>query len=337
MAIEPYRPEGRYITARDVAERLMPDLNMNEVLLWSPDLFAYTSYIMTMTSAYQLVVSPPSKGKWQPRRAELIGLLYENAEENFADWLATVKAEWGFEENFDFKGVSDSFKEAVEELGNKDKIFRDDLVKDIGYEWRNNLNKISKADFDLIDDNAIGFEEKRGLSQEESEKRKGERQKELLRIVLTNTPPLLLSCWAFFYKQVTRPDFHDNYTLRISDLLCTQDYIQSQQSYCKKLWKVSQALLTMHAIADIASVQFGITADTTERACVEVCGRIVIRKAEGTSQNARQRSLSTFNTERCRVLPKQHNPNIGITLRSNFKQSGISPVGRRCCLKKNQK
>lgn len=61
MATEPYRPEGRYITARDVAERLMPDLHMNEVLLWPPDLFAYTSYIMTMTSAYQLVVSPPSK------------------------------------------------------------------------------------------------------------------------------------------------------------------------------------------------------------------------------------------------------------------------------------
>ena len=30
---------------KDVAERLLPDLDMNELLLWSPDLFSYTSYL----------------------------------------------------------------------------------------------------------------------------------------------------------------------------------------------------------------------------------------------------------------------------------------------------
>jgi predicted amidohydrolase len=45
-------------------------------------------------------------------------------------------------------------------------------------------------------------------------------------------------------------------------------------------------------------------------------------------------SLSSFNTERCRVLPKRHNPDIGITLRSissnlAFHQSSVDIVWRK--------
>jgi hypothetical protein len=61
MAPPEDRPSGRYITAKDLAERLLGELHANEFLLWPPDLFAYTSYIMQKTAAYQLVVSPPSK------------------------------------------------------------------------------------------------------------------------------------------------------------------------------------------------------------------------------------------------------------------------------------
>jgi hypothetical protein len=63
------RPEGDSITAEDVAQRLMPTGNIHEVLLWPPDLFAFTSYILTLTSAYQLVVSPPSGKHWPPSLA----------------------------------------------------------------------------------------------------------------------------------------------------------------------------------------------------------------------------------------------------------------------------
>lgn len=334
MGTESDRPEGRYITARDIAERLMPDLNMNEVLLWSPDLFAYTSYIMTMTSAYQLVVSPPSKRKWQPRKDDILGLMCFEAEENFAGWLAEVKASWGVDENSDFERISDSFHESVEELRNKDEIVWDDLVNKIAKEWRENLNKLSEDDFKMIDDNMISFEEKRNLPQEERKKKKEDRQKRLSSLILTNTPPLLLSCWAFFHKEATRPDFHDNCTLRISDLLCTQDYIQSNKSYCESLWKISQALLTMHAIADIASVQFGITADTSKEPALEFAEKLLFGRHKENSKMHIGASLSTFNTERCRVLPKRHNPSIGITLRSissnlAFHQSSVDVVWRK--------
>lgn len=334
MATESYRPEGRYITARDVAERLMPDLSMNEVLLWSPDLFAYTSYIMTITSAYQLVVSPPSRRKWPPRTSSIRELMCDSAIENFTHWLDDAKAEWGSDDDFDFNGVLNAFNQEVEELKSRDKIVWDDLVEEIGCAWREKLNQITEHDFDLIDDTVLTLEEKRDLPRELHEVKKREREKELLKLVLNKTPPLLLSCWAFFYREITRPDFHENRTLRISDLLCTQDHIQGERAYCLKLWRVSQALLTLHAIADITSLQFGIKADTTAEPALGFAEKLLFGRFKEHPRMHLGGSLSTFNTERCRVLPKRHNPGIGITLRSissnlTFHQTAVDVVWRK--------
>lgn len=335
MATESYRPEGRYITARDVAERLMPDLSMNEVLLWSPDLFAYTSYIMTITSAYQLVVSPPSRRKWPPSTSNIRELMCDGAKENFMYWLDKAKADWGENNGIEFDVVFDSFNQAVGELKSRnDEIDWNILVGDIGVAWRKKLNQITERDFNLIDDTVTSLEEKRTLSREVHEEKKREREKELLKLVLENTPPLLLACWAFFYKEVTRPDFHDNCTLRISDLLCTQDHIQGEETYCEDLWRVSQALLTLHAIADITSLQFGIKADTTAEPALGFAERLLFGRRKEHPKMHIGGSLSTFNTERCRVLPKRHNPSIGITLRSissnlTFHQSAVDVVWRK--------
>ncbi len=103
----------RHINAKDLAERLLPDLNMNELLLWSPDLFAYTSYVMSQTGAYQIVVSPPMGKSWSPRNheiKELIGkdssqilrwlksFLVENNENNVKDIIDGNNAEkWIFD------------------------------------------------------------------------------------------------------------------------------------------------------------------------------------------------------------------------------------------------
>jgi len=81
-----YRPQGRRLTAKDLAERLLPDLHMNEFIGWAPDLFAFTSYMMSNTGAYQLVVSPPTKGRWEPTNKELKEWL--GVEWNGKEWLA---------------------------------------------------------------------------------------------------------------------------------------------------------------------------------------------------------------------------------------------------------
>lgn len=84
----------RSITAQDLADRLLGGLNVNEVLIWPPDLFAYSSYILMVTSAYQLVVSPPSNEKWPPPKDELVQWVWKGAEENLKEWLAAVKRAW---------------------------------------------------------------------------------------------------------------------------------------------------------------------------------------------------------------------------------------------------
>jgi hypothetical protein len=60
------------LTARQLAKSLIPHLAqiennngrddvLEEFLLWPPDLFAFTSLILSITGAYHLVVSPPRK------------------------------------------------------------------------------------------------------------------------------------------------------------------------------------------------------------------------------------------------------------------------------------
>lgn len=343
---KPDRREGRYITALDVADRLLPDLNINEVMLWSPDLFAYTSYILTMTSAYQLVVSPPSKQKWQPDKSEIVEWLCDGAEENFRYWYDSVRKNWGGEEEYDFtlhyKQI-EKWKNRSRRISRKTVSFKNSkreiseweyLVRLAGRQWRRRLNKTKMTDFDLIDDNKQTYDERRSMSDADWEQRKRVREKRLLEIMLKNTPPLLLACWAFFYRQVNDPKFDDGCSLKIADLLCNQEHIQSRTDYRQKLWRVSQALLTMHAISDVASEYFGLKAETGNSSALEFAEKLLFGRLKGHPEISIGGSLATFHAERCRVLPKRHNPSIGITLRSlssnlAFHQSSVDVVWRK--------
>lgn len=172
---EEYRNEGRYITATDAAESLSPHLNISQVLLWSPDLFAYTSDILAKTYAYQLVVSPPSKKKWQPDKAEIEEWLCRNAAENIRHWYESIKHEWRIVEDFDFhvhfkeieKWKEGDWKEIWKKFW-KERIRKDEksginlfhevsdweaLVRVAGMQWREKLKSTNQRDFDLIDDN----------------------------------------------------------------------------------------------------------------------------------------------------------------------------------------
>jgi predicted amidohydrolase len=324
------------MTAQDVAERLTPDLNMNEVLLWAPDLFAFTSYVMTLTSAYQLVVSPPTRETWPPKTEDIKEIMCDLpiAEQNYGEWLQSAKDAWGPGSGLNYETYFTRFHDALKALRDQKDIVWKDLVNEIGYEWRANLNRLSKEDFVLVDDTQSSLVERRKFDKEYIEKEQPNRQKELLGIVLRTVPPRLLSCWAFFYKAATDSKFDKEAPLRISDLLCNQDHIQRQGSYCKRLWRLSQALITMHAIADVASLQFGIAAQPEGNPAFEFAEKLLFGRLKEHPDMKVGGSLSTFHTERCRVLPKRHNPGVGITLRSissnlAFYRSSVDVVWRK--------
>ena len=54
-------------TMLDIFLSLMPESEVLELLLWPPNLFAFTSNVLRANAAYQLVVSPPADRYWPPK------------------------------------------------------------------------------------------------------------------------------------------------------------------------------------------------------------------------------------------------------------------------------
>lgn len=229
------------------------------------------------------------------------------------------------------------------------------FVQGIGDSWQDNLKSITNKEFYLINDaqldkdgdpiydkisgKFVQWDEK----QWEKNKEPGifkdygvhpenkTREEELLAILLKLTPPLLIACWAFFYNKVNKIEekkvaAEDSCIdeLSISKLLCNRDDIQ-QSDECAKLWQISQSLLTMHSIADICCTNWGLkTVDKDNDKGQWFAERLLFEKG----------SLSTINTGRGRVMPKRHNPGVGITLRSissnlGFHRSSVEVVWRK--------
>jgi hypothetical protein len=59
------------LNARQIAAFLLPGIEIDEFLLWPPNLFALTSDILSASGAYTLVVSPPEGMRWPPTRDQL--------------------------------------------------------------------------------------------------------------------------------------------------------------------------------------------------------------------------------------------------------------------------
>jgi hypothetical protein len=462
-------PEGRKLNAKDVAERLLPDLNMNEFLCWSPDLFAYTSYLMSLTGAYQLVVSPPKGETWRPTNEKLldwIGIVKtkdgftEDATNtlkiNVENWLRSFvriscdeetykflepeeKEKWGLNSNLilymddhisfsEFKSskssliiekqkshetykdevrkLTDKFDEIIRNIAKKiaegvvsdfhcrtdndgneaedkdaiylllkhldfkpktrihkiegeDSVYLGELmqnnravnwiqfVQGLGDAWKKKLGKIKPEEFYVINDAELDDkgnpciverEYVQWKNQDYKERYSGidghkQREEDLLGILLKFTPSLLIACWAFFYNEVNEK-LENGYELPISKLLCNRDDIQNDKKECEKYWKISQALITMHAIADICCTTWGI------RSVEETTDENGIIKKENQAKWFAERllfkkgSLSTINPGRGRILPKRHNPGVGITLRSissnlGFHRSSVEVVWRK--------
>ncbi len=484
-----YRSQGRRLTANDLAERLLPDLHMNEFIGWAPDLFAFTSYMMSNTGAYQLVVSPPTKASWEPTNKELkdwLGIeikwdeetnkwaaFSQESEEKLQtdkddqvsisdeererpnqilnNWLKSflldakdakkwilepkgwrfpghrlayfsdelkkplkqlegnpekqiyaiaehikihalvglsspIKGEGAKEllENYQRKEISkieeeitsaedkkiiDKKKQELKDLKDlfekKTEISLADFLKNdedrnwiqfvqkLGDDWNEHLEEMTDKEFQLInhalrkeegnifhqadrkgrkdhfDNTALSYDEyaENYIGKKDDENPEKEREKELLGILLKNTPPLLLICWAFFYNELNCETFYgtDDQALNVSDLLCNRDEIQINLEQKKRLWRVCQSIFTLHAIADICCTTWGIypVEEPEKERARWYAEKLLYDKG----------SLSTVNPERGRVIPKRHNPNVGITLRSissnlAFHRSSVDVVWR---------
>lgn len=344
------RFHGRPVRAKDLAERLLPELNLNEVLLWPPDLFAYTSYVLTVTSAYQLVVSPPSGKRWQPPKEELVTWLHDGAATNLREWLRATKSAWGLDDvSFDFKEHLSAIRQwregsgkynnaGFEQLETKgqpkdaSRVLEDweHLARVSGSAWRTRLDASNEHEFVQLLFRRIEPEP----FTDEAHEAERRRHRKLLETILENTPPLLLACWAFFYNETVNDKSQQGGLPRLGDLLCNQDHLQGDTDYCDRLWRIFQALLTLHAISDLASLEFGIRADPSRSSALLLAEKLLFGKYKIEGSMNLGGSLSTFNVERCRVLPKRHNPDIGITLRSissnlAFHQSAVDVVWRK--------
>lgn len=259
------KPNSQPITALRMVRFLLPlsdsamGLNTDEglernrqeaaaLLLWPPNLFAFTSEVLSSTGAYYLVVSPAKDGQdhrketWPPDE-------YDEDRpggEKINKWTAKVRV--------------------------------------MGKEWRERLNKKDKQFF-----------------QEHLDPQKEFEAGELESLLAGLLPPELLKCWEELVEGFDRED--------IKDLLCEM----GDHDKRSKHWKYFVRLMTLHAVADEACLGWGIRKS--------VPGRDPARTPDDAQAFAEERltqcgTLATIHEDRCRILPKRHTPNVGMTLRS---------------------
>jgi hypothetical protein len=115
----------------------------------------------------------------------------------------------------------------------------------------------------------------------------------MVKTILKTMPPLTLACWAYLSRAIKDGHFCNGQKLNLGDLLCNQDHLQLEPEYCRKLWRVSQSVLTLHAISDLASLRFGIDADTSRSPAMTVAEKLLLGKYPHIGSTSVGGTLST--------------------------------------------
>lgn len=300
-----------FMRAHDIASYLLPGTDLNTILLWPPNLFAFTSYVLSLTGAYQLAVSPPRGMSWPPD-AEVIRGWHDPG--TLRAWLSELSGEEAGAGPGEaaaaiekYLGGCDGDKEVARWL-EMPRWDGDDngsnpwipMVQSCGAEWRDRLTTFDVASLP----DASTPEEQRDA---------------LFRAVLKRVPHSLLACWVAF-RQRAVDDGRD-----ITKLLCNPDDLDCFETPDEKdrMWEAVMALLSMHAIADETCVGWGIR---------RVGGQSLAQE-HAELMLSRSGTMATIHPHRCRVMPKRHNPSVGITLRSlssnlAFHRSSVEVVWR---------
>jgi hypothetical protein len=213
------------------------------LLLWPPNLFAFTSEMLSATGAYYLVVSPPK------------------------DQHDRGKEVWPPETYKTIVGPEDSWASDVRKWG---RAWRDLLNKKSQDHFLKNLNP--KKVFDSA---------------------------ELDQLLKETVPDEIMECWENFAAGFDNGD--------MKDLACLKPGPERSRH-----WKYFVHLMTLHAVADEACLGWGI------RQFVSIWGEEKRSEAQVFAEDllGRRGTLATIHEDRCRVLPKRHTPNVGMTLRS---------------------
>lgn len=319
---------GQSLLVKDAKERLIQNAHPVTLLLWPPNLFAFTSYVLHLSGAYQLVVSPPpgdqNLNHWPPT-IELMGEIFHrlrrNAENECAERRETLMT------------LADACENQLRFADVRRRTFKTQdtympwtfLVRWAALDWRTMLDRQELDAYlgrlPVIADPEVvippGFESE-----------------------VAAFPPLLRACWEVFRKLYPLAQTAANEPI-IKTLLCNDPGQENVDA-----WHAATCLLTMHAIADDATVGWGILKgrampidfprlgdlEKLEEAHRE--GRWEsafdeyskdVRFAElGDSPTQKkaaklldgERTMATIEVSRSRILPKRHNPDVGITLRS---------------------
>jgi hypothetical protein len=259
------------LNARQLAKALIPQKGLlEEFLLWPPDLFAFTSQILSITGAYHLVISPP---RYEDKS---IKIMWPPTD----DWAKPTWAKY---------------------------------VREVGLDWRDLL--VSKDNFNYKDLEACKDQSNPNREKEIHHRvgqpikyKNGYRWQTGIWV-----PAEVGKRWLTVYSWV-------NSEINLEEILCNEDD-QKDLEILSRNWEAFKALITLHAIADEACIGWGIRDLHFKREKKEWVIDTENLSDSNPALYAAQRlkeagTLSTINNQRCRVLPKRHTPQVGITLRS---------------------
>ncbi len=146
-------------------------------------------------------------------------------------------------------------------------------------------------------------------------------------------PPRRFSNWSDAVQETTR-----HWTIWIEDRRCPFPDLLAEEwgVFCKRAgmpfehlaegrdWRMCEALLTLHAIADEACAGLGVALDQPEaKAC--------LYRAHGRELLARTGSLARIPTHFLRVLPKIRRPPNGTSLRAFSRYACVHSAGVEAC------
>ncbi|HJR07056.1 MAG TPA: hypothetical protein VJ842_07360 [Pyrinomonadaceae bacterium] len=298
------RPALRFgqpnLNARQIAKSLLPySDDPISLLLWPPNLFAFTGSILGLTGAYYLIVSPPRdenndiRQTWPPKPDD------KEIDDNEQEFLMY---EWLYE-------WIENHKEAVNQEKGKNKDLNDwaYYVRTVGWEWRKRIGECEESYLEKIL-HPSGVEETGGESTIED-------------VIKDIVPAEVLKIWELFSS-----GFSPGMDGDIMDLRCNAEENKMRKAH----WIFFVLLVTLHAIADEACSGWG------KRKSIHIPGETKKTPAQkfAERQLSARGTLATINEHRCRVLPKRHTPIIGTTLRSlssnlAFHRSSVDVVWRQ--------